>query len=58
MTPSTDPDERIYRIRLLPQLLKPFGFHLAVNTLPFPMPRACVGTSETLLPLLDMAPSI
>ncbi|OGB93247.1 MAG: hypothetical protein A3H39_14385 [candidate division NC10 bacterium RIFCSPLOWO2_02_FULL_66_22] len=40
-----------------PELLrKPFGFHLAVDTLPSPADAA--GASEALPPLLDMAPSI
>jgi hypothetical protein len=37
-----------------PELLRmPFGFHLAVDTLPSPASRA--GASEALPPLLDMA---
>ena len=37
-------------------LRKPFGFHLAVDTLPSPV--TATGASEALPPLLDMAPSI
>ncbi len=37
-------------------LLKPFGFHLAVDTLPSPAKIA--EASEALPPLSDMAPSI
>jgi hypothetical protein len=37
-------------------LLMPFGFHLAVNTLP--SDGASPSASETLLPLLDMVPLI
>jgi hypothetical protein len=37
-------------------LLMPFGFHLAVNTLP--SDGSSPPASETLLPLLDMVPLI
>ncbi len=36
-------------------LLKPFGFHLTIDTLPCPIP---IGPPETLLPSLDMSPLI
>jgi hypothetical protein len=40
-----------------PELLRrPFGFHLAVDTLPSPI--TATGASEALPPLLDMALSI